>query len=349
MNWQQVDIQKYIDDKIQESLLLDYKAANSLEKNDAKRREITKDVSAMANSAGGIIIYGIREHLEVDKKYLPEKIDPIDRLEISKEWLEHVINNIRPRIDGLTIFPVSMNSDTNHVIYVVEIPQGTTAHQALDKRYYKRFNFESAPMEDHEIRDVMNRNKFPIVDLGLSIESRRITMGRSILRRNTLIIRAKNVGQLYAQFVNCRIYLPSSFAPGEVSFFGKDFEEIEGKPYFVLSKNNTRRDILRVGENTTTEGTSWFDPILPSLSHIWHWKLPRNFDKSKLAMDDKIIWEVFADNSPPRSGKVPATEIEYVNRTESLLRFVQVTVQQNPVLSAFFLLFVLYMLYRLIS
>jgi Schlafen, AlbA_2 len=348
MNWQQADIQKYIDDKIQESLLLDYKAADSLDKNDAKRREITKDVSAMANSAGGIIIYGIREHSEADKKYLPEKIDPIDRSQISKEWLEHIINNIRPRIIGLNIYPVSLNSGANHVIYVVEIPQGTTAHQALDKRYYKSFNFESVPMEDHEIRDVMNRNKFPDIDLGLSIESRRTTIGPSILRRNTLIIRAKNVGQLYAQYVNCRIYLPGSFAPREVSLFGRNFQEVDGKPYYVLTKNNTRRDVLRVGDNSTTEGTSWFDPILPSLSHIWHRELPRDFDKSKLQVDDEIIWEVFADNAPPKSGKVRANEIEYVDRTESLLRLVQFAIQQNLVLFAFFMLFVLLMLYNTI-
>jgi hypothetical protein len=243
---------------------------------------------------------------------------------------------------------VPVNSGANHVVYVVEIPQGTTAHQALDKRYYKRFNFESVPMEDHEIRDVMNRDKFPVINLDFSIESKRTTMGRSILRRNTLIIRAKNVGQLYAQYVNCSIHLPSSFAPNEVSLFEKDFEEIDGKLYYVLTKNNTRRDILQVSENTKTEGTSWFDPILPSLSHVWHWKLPRDFDKTKLGRDDKIIWDVFADNSPPRSGKVQANEIEYINRTESLFRYVQVTVQRNRLLFALFVLFLLYALYNLI-
>ena len=348
MNWQLTEIQKYIDDKIQESLLLDYKAADSLEKNDPKRREITKDVSAMANSAGGIIIYGIKEHLDTDKKYLPEKIDPIDQSQFSKEWLEHIINNIRPRIEGLIIHPVPVSSTVNHVVYVVEIPQGTTAHQALDKRYYKRFNFESVPMEDHEIRDVMNRDKFPVINLEFSIESRRTTIGRYVFKRNTLLIRAKNVGQLYALYVNCRIYLPSLFAPHEISLFGKNFEEINGKPYYVLNKNNTRRDILRAGDHSTTEGTSWFDPILPSLSHMWHWELPRGFDKLKLEMEDKIIWEVFADNSAPRSGKVQANEIEDIHRTESLLRLIQVAVQRNLVLFAVFVLFLLSMLYNTI-
>jgi hypothetical protein len=31
------------------------------------------------------------------------------------------------------------------------------AHQARDYRYYKRHNFNALPMEDYEVRDVMNR------------------------------------------------------------------------------------------------------------------------------------------------------------------------------------------------
>jgi hypothetical protein len=345
MSWQQADIQKYVDDEIQESLLLEYKAADSLEKSDAKKREITKDVSAMVNSAGGIIIYGVRERVEADKKHLPEKIDVVDQSQFSKEWLEHIISNIRPRIDSLIIHPVVINSNKNHVVYVVDIPQGTTAHQALDKRYYKRYNFESVPMEDHEIKDVMNREKHPIINLDFSIERRNITIWAPVFRRTDLLIRAKNVGQLYAQYVNCRVYLPSVFAPHDIPIFSKDFEEIDGKNYYILTKNNTRRDILRVSENLQTQGTSWFDPILPSSSHFWRWELPRDFDKSRLAGDDKIIWQVFADNSPPRNGNVHANEIEYISHNESLKRLVKVTLQQNKLLFAFLTILILWFLY----
>jgi hypothetical protein len=159
--WDQEAIQEYIDNKIQESLTLDYKAAAALGKSDGKKKEITKDVSAMANSDGGIIIYGIKEYQSPSKKHLPESIDPIDQTHFTKEWLEQVINNIRPHINGLKIYPVSLNSSQNHTAYVVVIPQSTTAHQALDWRYYKRFNFQSIPMADYEIRDVMNRATTP--------------------------------------------------------------------------------------------------------------------------------------------------------------------------------------------
>lgn len=155
--WDEAKVQQYIDDEIEESLMLDYKAAGALEKSDKKKGEITKDVSAMANSAGGIIIYGIKEYQDDSKKHLPEKIDPISRKDFSKEWLEHVIGNIQPRLSNVIIHPVPIQSRENHVVYVVEIPQSILPHQALDRRYYKRYNFESTWMDDYEINDVRNR------------------------------------------------------------------------------------------------------------------------------------------------------------------------------------------------
>jgi len=42
-------------------LTLDYKASAAIGKSSEKRNEIARDVSALANSAGGQLIYGIAE------------------------------------------------------------------------------------------------------------------------------------------------------------------------------------------------------------------------------------------------------------------------------------------------
>lgn len=83
--WNQAELQRHIDDGVEESLNLDYKASGALEKSDPKKIEFTKDVSAMANSAGGVSIYGIKEHSQPNKKHLPEKLTPIDRTQFTKE------------------------------------------------------------------------------------------------------------------------------------------------------------------------------------------------------------------------------------------------------------------------
>jgi hypothetical protein len=156
------DLQRLVDEEIQESLILDYKASPALARDDKPRDELCKDVSAFANSAGGQIIYGI---VEKDRK--PVKVD--DGSDLSREWIEQVIDsNVQPRLDGLVITPVPVGSGRH--AYVLTIPQasGRAPHQAPDKKYYKRQNFQSVPMEDYEIRDALRRATTPELYVELS-------------------------------------------------------------------------------------------------------------------------------------------------------------------------------------
>ena len=59
--YSEADITALIHGKAEESIHLDFKAAESLGDSNPKKNEIAKDVSAFANSDGGIIIYGISE------------------------------------------------------------------------------------------------------------------------------------------------------------------------------------------------------------------------------------------------------------------------------------------------
>ena len=83
----------------------------------------------MANSNGGVIIYGIKEYEEPYKRYLPEKIVPLDTTEISRETLMQVItNNISPKVEGVEIQTIPVcQGKPNEVVYVVTVPQSSTA------------------------------------------------------------------------------------------------------------------------------------------------------------------------------------------------------------------------------
>jgi predicted HTH transcriptional regulator len=59
--WTKQWLDQMIADGVQESLILDYKRADALAKTDRQRIDITKDVSAFANSSGGVVIYGMAE------------------------------------------------------------------------------------------------------------------------------------------------------------------------------------------------------------------------------------------------------------------------------------------------
>lgn len=150
------EINQLISLNVEESIHLDFKQAESLGKNDRKKLELAKDVSAFANSAGGYIVYGIRE-----SNHVADSFSFIDGNEITKEWIEQVIQTrIRRKIEGLKISPIRFNNDIKKSIYVISIPESLLApHMTSDKRFYKRYNFESVQMEEYEIRNLYNRKE----------------------------------------------------------------------------------------------------------------------------------------------------------------------------------------------
>lgn len=157
------DLEKYIQLEIAESIHLDYKASPALSKK--KRDEICKDVSSFANSDGGMLIYGI---LEQDT--LPTALDMgVESTSISREWIEQIINtNIAPTIQDIEI--IEIPQDTSYSYFAIKIPKSINApHQAPDKKYYKRYNFMSSPMEHYEVEDVKNRRIIlpPLVDFNV--------------------------------------------------------------------------------------------------------------------------------------------------------------------------------------
>jgi hypothetical protein len=307
--WDQAELQRHIDDGVEENLSLDYKAGEALGTSDGKKKEITKDVSAMSNSAGGVIIYGMKEYDEEDKKHLPEKFTPIDRTQFSKEWLEQVINTIQPKVTGIIIHPVDLNTDPNHVAYVVEIPQSTTAHQARDKRYYKRFNFLSEPMEDYEIRDVMHRATLPDVDVEFSYNE--IYPDGAFHPDYSLNIVIRNQGDQVVEKHKLIFTFPSfedqpTLKKEKVSLevFNYDFSgytlNSDYSEYIIVVRS---KDVLFPQEEINASG-------MISLKYKMDGKLHHRLMTKKNAGEEVTVrWVLYADNMPRKFGKIPFSNL----------------------------------------
>jgi len=145
------DLEKFIYLGVQESLHLDYKDSRALAKE--KRDEIVKDVSSFANADGGVLIYGVREN-----DHLPESLDDGTSNDImDREWVDQILQtNITPPVAGIEIFQIPASHERS--FFVVVIPKSFRGpHQASDKKYYKRYNFRSSPMDHYEVEDVISR------------------------------------------------------------------------------------------------------------------------------------------------------------------------------------------------
>jgi len=243
--WTAERIQELIDRKIEEGPQLDYKAAAALSRSDSKKNDITKDISAFANSAGGTVIYGLKEFDDDARKHLPEKIDPIEGKEFSREWLDQIIGQIGPRIANLLITPVRVGPESRHTCYVVEVPQGHTAHQARDLRYYRRYNFESVPMADYEIRDVMNRRERPNLEF-------RIRIMRTTHGTVKVMGRIWNKGSVLAQHYKIRVLMPTIIDRAKLWKEDLIAQEVDSFKFWRLSLGNALSHPLFPGDDIIT-------------------------------------------------------------------------------------------------
>ena len=291
--WNENRLRGLIAGEIEESLTLEYKSGEALDRSDLKKKEITKDVSAMANAAGGLIVYGIAEHSNPEKRHLPEKIVPVNRLEFPREWLEQIIQAIRPRIDGIVIHAVQIGGQESDVAYVVEIPQSNTAHQASDHRYYKRFNFQSVPMEDYEVRDVMFRETVPDIAIRFLIE----LTGDS----QNLLVEARNNGSSFARYIACFLDVPAQI-----------LARIENKMSLKDGGKYYRHRLTNLNQEFADEQFRADFPLLRSMT--MHWKIGLN-DQFEALRDAALPlrWKIYADNSEPKEGRAAIREIEVVD------------------------------------
>jgi len=208
-HWQEHDIEALIRENQREGLGREYKKSDALARTAKSKTEISKDVSAMANSAGGVIIYGIDEQ---KKTKGPIQLDQgIDPNVISPEWLEQVIGSgIQRPIDGVKVRAVEMSS-TGKLVYVVWVPQSNRApHMALDHRFHKRLGTTTAMMEEYELRDVGRRFESP--DLHLDLSPFRLEGGQE---GGMIVLQPaiRNSASEPAFHATCRLYLDRVLEP----------------------------------------------------------------------------------------------------------------------------------------
>ena len=227
------------------------------------------------------------------QEHLPERMDPIDRRDFPKEWLEHVINTIQPRLKVI-IHAVQLSSAPHHCAYVVDVQQSSTAHQARDRRYHKRYNFEILAMEDHEVRDVMARRTHPVVQTHIHVQQGKMGL------RNKLIWRVVNESDVMARYVYSLVDIPMKISNTHVSFKGESLlldndgftcwrlkpSNHSGRPLFPRSEMSAEFPF-----NFTSEPT-----LIQPGSHEWRFR-------------DQVRYKTFADEMPFVEGEFPLSAI----------------------------------------
>lgn len=120
--------QHAVDEHVPEHFDLDWKR-DMYEGSDAGKKELAKDVAAMANTGGGLVVVGVDDA----KQDHAARLAPVTKLPgRSEEWMRSVLSNwVQPVVPGVRIrwIPSTGNADLGY--WAIAVPQSTTAPHAV--------------------------------------------------------------------------------------------------------------------------------------------------------------------------------------------------------------------------
>lgn len=150
------DIVQLVNQRLPESLFLDYKGDILQTGSLPKAKDFGKDVSAFANTFGGWIIYGIA----TDEKDEPKPIerDAIVGIKDQPALKESIESKILTSVAPKPYYRIKKinKPETDRCLILVYIPQSYNhVHMVIsekDNRFYKRYEYSSIPMDYYEIK-----------------------------------------------------------------------------------------------------------------------------------------------------------------------------------------------------
>ncbi|MFD1703601.1 helix-turn-helix domain-containing protein [Methylopila henanensis] len=135
-----------------ENATLEFKSSRLLDqKNDRIFEALSREITALANSIGGVLIIGVEE--DSDRRIA--MIAPIGDAKKNEAWIEDgLLSRITPSLN----FAITRIEASGGHLLVIDVPPSLNApHQSADKRYYARRLFRVDPLLAFEIDDIRRR------------------------------------------------------------------------------------------------------------------------------------------------------------------------------------------------
>jgi hypothetical protein len=222
----EADLKALVDAATPEGLTLEFKRQVDLEKSDQKK-EAAKDISALANTAGGRLLYGIAEQRRADGSTVAGQIVPVtDGSAVSR--LSDILNSAihpRPRFDIRAV------SVAGGYVVVVEVypSSGTDLHMVTaygETRFYRRGPIGVVPMSEPEIREAYIR----IGELRASLDARVDALVRPELTRRAEVDESILIVPLFSR--------PNFADPRQLRDLGRHLQQ------GILAKDDELRNII---------------------------------------------------------------------------------------------------------
>ncbi len=170
-------------------------------KDNAGKRELLRDISAMANAYGGYIIIGVEE----DKADQAIAFANVQNSEDEQDRIVSMVHaNLQPRIAGFNI--KCLTDGTTNIILIYAPHSLRTPHLITGEDLYQfwiRHDRQKAKMSVEEIRDAILKNVGVSESVSTYLEKRKLDYMREIVQRPFVVVRAIP-SEINQEFVNTR-------------------------------------------------------------------------------------------------------------------------------------------------
>lgn len=153
------DLTALVDAKVPESRVLEYKAQLPGAK-DEDKREFLADVSAMANTAGGVILYGVETERAVDGKDtgIPASVPGVDAVNLDAEILRlqnMLRDGVHPALTRVAFARIAL-ADSTRVTVALGVSRALVLPHMIafqrSGRVFRRSDVDKYQVDVHELR-----------------------------------------------------------------------------------------------------------------------------------------------------------------------------------------------------
>lgn len=198
----------------QETLTLEFKADHPNdpmfhegELTNNGRKIVAKEISAFANSAGGVIVFGVdcRKVGGIDEAHSLVPIPNISRAEMSVRTVASEL--LQPRHSGIGVMSIEATAKPGAGYIILYVPRSERRPHRSEakgqKEYFKRSGASAFSMEHYDIEDAFKRQSSPLLSMNFDFHWRMKSGERFEMQ---MLFGVANTGEVSGKFVTLQVW-----------------------------------------------------------------------------------------------------------------------------------------------